>query len=466
MKRYPLFAILKSLLIIALPISAGRILNILANFIAMMMVAQFGKTQLAAGFLAVSTTIPVTTSVLTIFYAIGIRIRYYRGQNNTPESIGSLVKHGLFLSLILAMPAAVLITYLDTILSKIGLDLELIVLTKDYFYYAGLGVFPLLAMTVLGQFYIGIGKPWFAMMVEVISFPLTILASWALIPGHFGLPGSGLAGVSLASLLVQSVLFIAILVSTCLNKTNAVYQIFKKPLTLHWRTCQSIITLGLPIGIQFGGELAAMAVAGWLMGYYGVDALAALQITSQYSILIIMPGIGLAQALSLKISELYGQQGTHHDPIKTYLHASLLLLASYIVPVSFLYSTLSTTLAEFYLGRSSLHPDFEQLIHVFFILAAVFLILDGIRNLLSGALRGLHQSKPATLINLASLWLISIPVSVLTVFVFKANPVALRIGFLSGFVMAVLSLAWYLFAHMRRVNPSSYPVNLPRTATP
>ena len=466
MKGYPLFTILQSLLTIALPISAGRILNILANFIAMMMVAKFGKTQLAAGFLAVSSTIPVTTSVLTIFYAIGIRICYYRGQKNAPESIGALVKNGLFLAIILAIPAAVLITYLDAILSKIGLDPELIALTKAYFYYAGLGVFPLLAMTVLGQFYIGIGKPWFALMVEVISFPLTILASWALIPGHFGLPGSGLAGVSLANLLVQSVLFIAILIITSLNKTNAVYQIFKKPFTINWRTCQSIITLGLPIGIQFGGELAAMAVAGWLMGYYGVDALAALQITSQYSILIIMPGIGLAQALTLKISELYGQQGTHHYPIKKYLYASVLLLASYVVPVSFLYCTLSTKFAEFYLGSNSLRPDFEQLIHVFFILAAVFLSLDGIRNLLSSALRGLHQSKPATIINLASLWLISIPVSGLTVFVFKANPVALRMGFLSGFVMAVLALAWYLYTHIRQVNPSSSLVNLSRTVTP
>jgi MATE family multidrug resistance protein len=209
-----------------------------------------------------------------------------------------------------------------------------------------------------------------------------------------------------------------------------------------------------------------MAVASCLMGYFGVDALAALQITSQYSIIVIMPGIGIAQALSLKVSELYGQPGFNHYPIKKYLFASMLLLTSYILPVSFLYCTLSTKFAEFYMGKSSLRPDFEHLIHVFFVLAAIFLLLDGIRNLLSGVLRGLHHSKTATMINLASLWLISIPISGLNVFVFNGNPVALRIGFLSGFIVAVLSLAWYLYKHMTTVNSWTYPVNWVRTITP
>jgi|GEM_PF-3714015 len=46
-----------NLLVTALPMSAGRILNIIANFIAMMMVATLGKEQLAASTLAISSYI-------------------------------------------------------------------------------------------------------------------------------------------------------------------------------------------------------------------------------------------------------------------------------------------------------------------------------------------------------------------------------------------------------------------------
>lgn len=465
MKRHPLFPIIQNLLAIALPISAGRMLYILANFIAMMMVAPFGKDQLAAGFLAVSSTIPITTSLVTIFYATGIRIRYYLGRKDAQAGIEILLKNSLFLAMIFAIPAAFFINHMDSVLLAFGLESRVVLLTTAYFHYAGLGVFPLLAMAVIGQFYVGIGKPSYALIIEIISFPLTILTSYALISGHFGFSASGLAGVSLANLVVQSGLLIAMLAMSSLNNKTGVYRLFNTISAINWRVCKPILTLGLPIGIQFGGELAAIAVAGYFMGYFGVDALAALQIASQYSILVIMLGVGLTQALSLKISEIYGQNTANSPLIKKYLLASMLLLMVYVLPVSLLFCTASTKLAEYYMGTTNLRPDFAYFIRVFFALSAAFLCVDGVRNLLTGALRGLHHSKTASNINIAALWLVSIPVSGLVVFVFKGGPVLLRMGFLSGFIVAVVALALYLYKKLTRIPHASMPTNLVRTAT-
>ncbi len=69
----------------------------------------------------------------------------------------------------------------------------------------------------------------------------------------------------------------------------------------NWSVCKKIFLLGYPIGMQFGGELAAMTVATYFMGYFGVTALAASQIVSQYALLIIMITLGLSQALSINI---------------------------------------------------------------------------------------------------------------------------------------------------------------------
>lgn len=453
MTRNSLFQILQSIIVIALPISAGRLLNILSNFLAMMMVAQIGKNQLAAGFLAVGSTLAIITSLVTIFYAVGIRIRYYRGQNSAPDAIGILVKNGFFLAMILGIPAALLIGSMDKMLLAIGQEPELVFFTRDYFYYAGLGIVPLLTMTIISQFYVGIGKPYFALIIEIVCFPLTIIASYGMVLGHFGLPRLGLSGVSLANLCVQSLVLIATFIVIYLSNHSFLYQLFKKPFLPSWSICRSILTLGLPIGIQFGGELTAMAVASYLMGYFGVDALAALQIASQYSIIVIMLSVGLAQALSLKVSELYGQKNANNNNlIKKYIHASMLLLALYIIPVSLLFFTLSTKFAEFYMGTHYLRPDFKYLIHGFFALSALFLILDGMRHILSGTLRGLHNANTATQINLAAMWVVSLPVSWFTVFIFNGGPLALRVGFLSGFIVAVVSLSVYLYKSLTRVN--------------
>lgn len=447
-KEKSLFHIVQKIAVIALPISAGRLLHILATFIAMMMVAQLGKEYLAAGFLATSSTITILTLTSTIFYSVGIRIRYYRGQNAALSDIGLLVKNGFLIALVLAIPASLIISNLDKVLLLVHQDPQLVFLTRKYFLFAGIGMFPLLAMTVIGQFYVGIGKPRFALIIDLISFPLIILVSYALVLGHFGLPKLGLCGISLATLIVQSIILFATLVVIYCSHNNRPYELFKKSCVVNWEVCRGIFALGLPIGIQFGGELAAMAAAGYLMGYFGVDVLAAMQITGQYSIIVIMLSFGLAQALSLTVSEVYGQTKNGEQIIIKYMQAATLLLIFYVVPVSLLFSTLSTQLAEFYMGTTDLQTDFKYLIHVFFVLAGLFLFVDGVRHILSATLRGLHDSQTATRINLVSMWLIALPVSWLTAFVFKGGPVALRLGFLTGFIAAVLFLFMHLYKRL------------------
>ncbi|MFC3909251.1 MATE family efflux transporter [Legionella dresdenensis] len=438
----------KNLAAIALPISAGRLINIAGNFIVMMMVAQYGKQQLAAGMLAVSSTIAVQTFASTIFYAIAIRIRYCYGQNQPLHTVGRLVNNSIWLALVIGIIAVLALDNMDKLLVALGQERELVSLAKGYFHYAALAMLPLLIMTIFGQFHIGIGKPRFALLVEAISLPLNLLIAYGTVSGHFGLPASGLAGVSQANLAVQSLMSIAVLISVYFQPANRPYQLFSNLFRIDWSICRSLLTLGLPIGLQFGGELSAMAAASYLMGYYGVDAMAALQISNQYSIIIIMLNFGLAQALSLVVSEAYGRQETA-ESIALILKAALLLFMLYMVPVIILFSTCYSRFAEFYLGVGALQPHFEYLIQAFFTISALFLILDGIRNAISSALRGLHDSRTASRINLTTLWLISLPASGLAVFVFNGSPVTLRLSFMSGFIVAVFWLVRPLTRHFQ-----------------
>jgi MATE family multidrug resistance protein len=255
--------------------------------------------------------------------------------------------------------------------------------------------------------------------------------------------------------MAQLVTLFLIMIFTYLKGYFYYYRLFYGLFSPNWEVCRSILTLGLPIGIQFGGELAAIAVVGYLMGFFGVNALAALQITNQYSIIGIMLSFSLAQALSLMISELYGRQEMEYFQVKRYLGAAVLLLAIYIIPVAFLFCVFSTEFAQLYSGTNHLDPEIKYLINHFFILSAFFLFLDGFRNLLSGALRGLHQSGVSSRINLGALWLISLPASWVTVFVFKGGPVALRASFLSGFVVAVILLAMQFYKMLGLIAPAT-----------
>lgn len=433
------FNVFNDLLKIAMPISLGRLLNILANFIAMMMVAQLGKQQLAAGSLALASYIVILTSSSAIFYAIGIRIRYQ--QQAAREHIGMIIKNGLWLAIILAIPVALLLMNMDKLLRLCGQDTQLVALTRDYFWFSAIAMLPLLLITVMVQFYLGIGKPSAAFWIEVMNLPLTVIAAYGFVLGHFGLPQLGLGGVGAANLVVQSIMLMVLGGVMVVKGHHRSYQLFNQ-FKIDWLLCGSLLRFGLPIGIQFGGELAAMAVATYLMGFFGIDALAALQISGQYALLVFMLSFGMAQALALRTSEEFAWGA--HQALGNMMQASFLILAIYTIPVVIVFCSAALPLAEFYLHQSIISPDFAYLVKVFFAISGLFIVVDGLRNFLSAVLRGCQEAKQSTRINLTALWLIALPLSALLAFLGQGGAVALRLGFLTGFIVAVVWLARHL----------------------
>lgn len=423
-----------------------------ASFIAMMMVAHLGELPLAAGFLAATSSTTILVLVSSFFYAVGIRIRFYQGQNSSPEWIGKVVQGGLLWACVLTIPSAFVLFFMDKLLAIIGQEPKLVQLTTGYFFYAGLGILPMLFMMVIGQFYVGIGKSYFTFITGFMNLLLTVLFSYLLVLGHLGFPKMGLAGVSVANLLAQLILLTGVLFALWFSGLYRSYGLFNSLLSFDWKITKGIFHLGLPIGIQMGGELIAMACANYLMGYCGVDALAALQVTSQYTLIVIMLNFGLAQAMSCLVSEAYGKQAIDYYLLKQYLYAALLILFFYLLPVAFLFFGFSTELTEFYLDASLFSSNFTDLTSFFFRVGFFFVLFDGLRNLLSNVLRGLHDTKMATRINLIAMWGISLPASYFMLFKMHGGPIGLRISFLSGFIAAVVALAFFLYKKIVKQN--------------
>jgi MATE family multidrug resistance protein len=154
--------------------------------------------------------------------------------------------------------------------------------------------------------------------------------------------------------------------------------------------------------------------------------------------LVIVLLIGLTQALSILVSEAYGKDD--RNLINAYLQASIAILSICCLFVAIVFCGFPKELIRFYAGEKMVDVHLEYLGIVFFAISTVLLFLDGLRHLLSGALRGLHDSRGPMRIGIIALWLISLPASYLIGFTFKGGPIGLRIGFLIGFVFAAVLL--------------------------
>jgi multidrug resistance protein, MATE family len=448
MKNNSLLKNMYSILAFALPISAGLLINMIASFLAMMMATQLGKLQLAAGALAMITFMTIMTVFSTIFYALSILISHKKSKDDLHKDIGQIVKNGYWVAMLLMIPSITVLWHIDGILVLFQQNATLIVLTNEYFHYAALTMIPLLINAVNNQFFVGIGKPRLMMLTSLISLPLTLLLAYGFILGHFGLPTLGLAGITCSIFISQSLVCMGILFYMNFSKNIQSYAIFTHFFKPNWCLCKSILNLGLPIGFQSGTEFGAMTIVMYFMGYFGVIALAASQIASQYSILIMMISLGFAQSLSILTSRAYA----HSNLIlaKQYFIAANVVLASFFVLVFAVFILAPYWIISMYIPADELGDSKLLLLTKnLFVVSGIFLLIDGARNLFVSALRGLHDTKAPMRISVACMWFISLPTSYFVGFTLHGGPVGLRLGFTFGFFMAVIFL-WLRYENKLR----------------
>lgn len=420
------------------PLCANGLLNILSNVIAMLFVAQLGKVELSASALAYTSFMTIMTVTTTCLYAVSILCSHCYA-NKEYEEIGAIARNGFWVALILGIPGSFLLWNMESILSVFGQDLNLIKLTVLYFHYSALLLVPSLLIMVMTQLYIGIGKPRIGFIGAIIRMPFLIVLSYGYILGKFGLPKLGLAGASYSTFIVRSIFLIGLFVYMINDKSIRKYALLSTRSLVDWVVCKKIFKIGLPIGLQFGGELGAITVATYFMGFFGVAALAATQIILQYSMLAITIIIGVSQAVSVLISNAYGKKD--YKLIEKYKRLSIKTIAVFSLIIIGLFLLAPKLLMMPYI--SIYEPSNSYLVSLtaaLFAVAGITLSIDAVRNVISAILRGLHESKTPMIIGIACLWAISLPICYLFGVTFNGGPIWLRIGFASGFLVAVLIL--------------------------
>jgi len=229
------------------------------------------------------------------------------------------------------------------------------------------------------------------------------------------------------------------------------YQLFEDIFNIDFPLCKKILLLGIPIGVQFSAEIMAMTIATYFLGEFGVDALAASQIVGQYAVIIIMIILGFSQALALLISRDFHNNNVSH--VKHYFWAAILPLGLCLVVIGYFFIGHPILLMRLFVTTNlANHVEIYYLGTAFFAIAFAFLTIDSLRNLLSGALRGMHDSKTPMRIGVLCLWFISLPFCYVVGFWLHGGPIGLRLSFILGFALACF---WLWVRLQKRITESS-----------
>lgn len=444
----------KKILPLALPMTLIQLMSTAGGFVCMAMLAHLGHETLAASALIFSTQMSIMVISMSLLFSISILVGHAFGARNY-SLIGNLIQQGWTLSLLIGIPIIILFLNMGSILVLLGQSPALSILVQEFFHGYIWAVIPLLLLACQQQLCYGINKQKLVVNISLFGIIILISTAYVLIFGKFGFPRLGVKGLGYAMSLQVWFGLILMTLLFYYDKSFKCFDLFSYRVHKNWSNLWQMLKIGWPISLQMGGELFSFFCTAVLVGWLGTTALAASQIITQYSVLLIIPMFSLSQATGISIGQAYGRN--EFQQIKNLGIASMILAFILTCIVAIFLLVIPKTLASIYLDiNNKINAETLHLVVILFAIVAISQIFDALRNVLMGALRGLLDTKYPMYCSLSVIWLIGIPLSYILAFIFHMGIVGIYIG--SGIGLATGA---FIMMHRWKVMTKKYnPISL------
>lgn len=245
---------LKRIIILGAPLLFGRLSHYSHQVADSIMMGHFNEGGLELGALAVAGMYIWILNTFLWPLSSGVQAIVSRrlgagGYRGTPESLGSVMDHGIITSLFFAVLAFIL-SFLAGPLFKIILhDEEIINLAMQYIAILRWSFFPFGIQHIMQSFFSSVHKPRYSMATSIISNSVNILLNYIFIYGKLGLPEMGIRGAALGTLLSYWIGLIFIL-AIALRKDNIGKYRFFHCRKINFNIIRNILRISAPPAIQ------------------------------------------------------------------------------------------------------------------------------------------------------------------------------------------------------------------------
>lgn len=426
-------------LALALPIVAGFVGQMLMGLADTLMVGKVGTVPLAAcGFANTLLSIPLVFG-FGVLAGVSVNASHAHGSGQ-PHLAGESLRGGLFISFAMGLLVALATHALVPFLSLFGQPAEVNSSCVNYLLLCAWSMPAVFATGSAKNFCEALARPWPPFWIMLGGVLLNVFLNWIFIYGNLGAPEMGLEGAGVATLLSRIATMVGMLI----------YPAFAKPLRPAWPRDWAAPGLVpevrrlLAIGIHSGGlnlcEVTGFSFGSLMMGWLGVNELAAHQIAITCAATTFMVPLGIGQAVGVRVGQARGA-GRFGD-IRAIVHGTLGMTLGVGVLFALVYLTLGGWIAGWFTDS----PRVLALTTPLLVLAGVFQIFDGIQIASSGALRGFADTGVPFLIGILAYWVVALPVSYLAAFHFDLGARGIWVGFVVGLAVAATALAARLLA--------------------
>jgi MATE family multidrug resistance protein len=429
---------------IAVPLICYEMLGALIGIFITIMVSDLGNEYIAAHALVWSIYMPINLFFTSTLFATSILVSQNFGSEDN-RNIRVCFIHGVFLALVLGPIMISLLWFAPTVLAWTGQDPAVLALATPSFQSLALAMLPLTIMTAIEHFFIGTDRAGVVAIMGLVACIIQISFFYLFLP-VLGLKSAGY-GLTIS----YCFLSMACVVYLFCSKEFKVYNLLKSWGKFRIKILSELVCLGAPIGFTFLIESGLFSIVAIMMGKLGKDVLASYHITYQYLLIATAILFGFTQATTIVIGIEAGKKdrmALRFAAVNNIIIAFLLMLTFSLCYIHFpekavdLYVRLTTT-QEVKIGQE---------VYNFLAIVGVFILIESVRLISTGALRGLKDMRFTALINFMGFWLISLPIVYILGFEYGLGSVGIWLGILVGPAISGVILVFRLNRHSKYID--------------
>ncbi len=389
---------------IGLPLAAAQLAQMAMGVTDAALLGALGPAALAAGGLGGSVGISIVVVLQGVLGGVSILVAQARGAGRD-AAVPGLYWTGMLLPLLLMAPTIALFGLTEDLLLLAG---EPPRLAHDVGLFTGAlrWCIPgaLIGIGLLRAFLPAIDAGWIIFPVTLAATVVNGLLCFGLIHGRWGLPEMGVEGAAWATVVVNSLVALTLLLLTHTGRRWRPYVRWARP---SLPLLGTILRLGIPIGGTFAVETGLFLAIAILIGFLGAPSLAAQQVAlTSISVAFMIP-LGIAQAANVRVGTRVGAG----DPGGARLAGlvAIALGAGFECAFAIVNVVAPDWVVGLYLDRAE--TEAFQTATALLGVAAVFQVADGVQCVAAGALRGLGDTTVPFALATLGYWGIGFPLA-------------------------------------------------------
>jgi multidrug resistance protein, MATE family len=389
--------------ILAYPLILGHLSFTIQTFVNRLFLTWYSPEAMAGAV----TGLFAVWSIVALFTGTGEYLTTFVAQylgSGRPHRIGPAMWQGIYFAVGAGLVVAALSPLAGPAFDLAGHDSALRHYEVAYARALMLGAFPVILMATLSAFFAGRGQTHTILRVNVIVTLVNGACDWLLIFGHAGFPELGVTGAALGTILSQvagAAIYLTLILKPEFRKAYRTAAGWRLELSIVLR----LVRFGMPTGLQYSLEVGAFAVFMVIVGRIGTLELAASGIAFNLNMIVFMPMVGLAIAVSSLVGRYLGAD--RPDVAERVVGSALAMSFAYMAACGLLYVLgAPLLLAPYGAGADPVSwPQIAAVATVLLRFVAVYSIFDMMNLVHAAGLRGAGDTVYPMVLTFVLAWI-------------------------------------------------------------